>query len=584
MNPAFRIKFSTFLSQLVGICLGLVILSLIAEYGFYSSAFSFILHQVQIIVAGVLIFSLLCRWLIAQNRTIFIRENQGHFILIFVFLLILGWIRHFPTPDFLENFLIKFLRINITTFGIQLYLVIYIILSLGRLNKYFSLIGGRLSNPVVLIPMVFAILILIGTLFLLLPRATSVGKPISFIDALFTATSATCVTGLIVKDIGTDFSRFGQIIVLTLIQIGALGIMTFTTFFGLILGRQLGIKEQILLKDVFSLETLGRIGRLVLGILLLTFIIEIIGAGLLFWAFIPYFGLNLHNFYLSVFHSISAFGNAGFSLFGDNFVRFQGHLGINLIITTLIILGGLGFMVIFDLGRWLKRRIKRQRSSLSLHSKVVLVVSILLIIVGTIFIFIRENNSALAGLSFKNKILGSYFQSVTARTAGFNTLPIAKFAPFSVLLLIILMFVGASPGSTGGGIKTSTLGVIFATIKSWMKGFRSVRIFRRTLSRVAINQAFCILFLSLIWAIVAVFILLQTEQGEVVDIIFEEISALGTVGLSRGITSDLSLIGKIIIITSMFWGRLAPLVIAIHVANKSAVEKYNYPEEKIVLG
>ncbi len=579
-----RPKIAVFLRCLLGVGLFLVVVSLIIEYGFHSSAFHDMLHQLQLILAGVLSFVLLGRLLISKDKLSFIRDNQGYFILVILFLLVLVWIYCIPVSQFVNDFLAKFPKVGIRVFAVQVYLVIYLLFSLGQINQLINSIRGSLLRPILLIPFIFIGIILIGTLLLLLPRATPADQPLSLVDALFTATSATCVTGLIVKDTGTHFSRIGQLIILTLVQIGALGIMTFTTFFGFILGRRIGVKEGAFLGEALSLETLSKIGRLVLGILVFTFSIEIIGAALLFWRFIPYFGPNLHNFYLSVFHSVSAFGNAGFSLFSDSFMRFRNQAGINLIVTTLIIVGGLGFVVIFDVLRWFKKRIKHQRQSLLLHTKLVLVISLLLVVLGTVFLFAREDSATLVQLSLKEKLLSSYFQSVTARTAGFNTLPISGLAPFSALLLIFFMFVGASPGSTAGGIKTTGLGVIFATIKSWLTGGQSVRIFKRTLSRTVIRQAFCIFFLALAWIGFATFILLQTENAGLMDVLFEEVSAFGTVGLSRGITFNLSLIGKIIIIISMFFGRLGPLIIAMFVANRSMSEKYRYPEERVILG
>ena len=572
-----------FLSWLAGISFTLAIGSLILEYGFDLQTISAAFHQVQLISALCLAIVFLLRLIIARSRLAFARANRGYLVLIVLFLIIIYLIRWSQLSIFPGEFK-RFPGHTSESIAVQIYLGLYVLFSFSQINRLITTIRGTILRPILLIPLTFIFIILIGTILLLLPKAIHQGEKISFIDALFTATSATCVTGLIVKDTGLYFSRMGQLIILILLQIGGLGIMTFTTFFGFMLGRRLGVREQAFLGEALSLKGLARIGQLVLGILAFTFVVEIIGAGLLWYQFLPYFGPNLHNFYLSVFHAVSAFCNAGFSLFSDSFQGFLDHAGINFIMTTLIILGGLGFLVIFDILGWARSHFRKERKSLSLHSKMVLSITLALIIIGSLFIFAREYSHALGQFSIKEKLLASYFQSVTARTAGFSTLSIADFAPFTVLLLMLFMFIGASPGSTGGGIKNSTFGIVVMSLKNWLLGRRSVGVFQRTIPHIVVRQAFCVFFLALSWILFSFLILVQTEEAPFLDILFEAMSAFGTVGLSRGITFGLTLIGKIVIIVTMFIGRLSPLIIALYVAGRGIEEKYTYPEEKIVVG
>jgi len=579
----WRKRISSILNWFIILVAGLAIFALIAEYGFYTSASRFFLHQAQLFFIFAINFIILIKFLLTHNRILYLKNNRGYFLLSAALILIFSVIYFFGSPKFLDIFLERFLGIKTFYFSIQFYLFVFILLSIANVNTTITALRGTLLRPIFLIPLSFALIIFIGTMFLMFPRAVHFGDKISRIDALFTATSATCVTGLIVQNTGTYFSRFGQLIILLLIQIGGLGIVTFTTFFSLILGRQLGLREQAFLGDALNLSNWHKAGRLVVRILLFTFIIEGMGILLIYRQFVSYFGPIFHNFYLSVFHAVSAFNNAGFSLFSDNLASFKGNISVNLIITTLIILGGLGFPVLFELFRWLKNKITKQKKAISFNAKVVSIATLCLILGGTILIYLFENNH-LAGFSFTEKILGSYFQSVTARTAGFNTINIGALAPVTVLVLIFLMFIGASPASTGGGIKTSTFAVLLATIKSWFGGRSSVRMFKRSLSNVVVRQALLVFILALVWVSVCIFILVQTEKANLLDLIFEEVSAFGTVGLSRGVTSQLTDIGKLIIIISMFVGRVGPATIAIYILEKGISESYKYPEEKINIG
>ncbi|MEA3306095.1 MAG: potassium transporter TrkG, partial [Candidatus Omnitrophota bacterium] len=317
----------------------------------------------------------------------------------------------------------------------------------------------RLKPPQVVV-LSFFIAIIIGASLLSLPAASNVEGGISFIDRLFTAASATCVTGLAVRNTSSDWSPFGQTVILLLFQIGGLGIMTLSTFFAVLLGRKLTLKENVVVKSALDRHHVYGAKGLIKYIIGLTIFAELIGAALLFlrWNFSTTWTIR-EKLTKAVFHSVSAFCNAGFSLFSDSFISFQGDIYINLIMIFLIFMGGIGFVVILDLfkGVFSARRYKTPR--LSLQSKIVLIVSLLLIIGGAVLILTLENNGVLKGMTIKEKLFGSVFQAVTCRTAGFNTLPISGLAPSTLIILVLLMFIGASPGSTGGGIKTCTFAI-----------------------------------------------------------------------------------------------------------------------------
>ncbi len=432
----------------------------------------------------------------------------------------------------------------------------------------------------------FVLAIWIGAFFLMLPKA-STGNPLNLIDALFTATSATCVTGLSVVDIGKNLSLFGQAIVLILIQAGGLGIMTISTMFLIIMGKRPSITGVVAVQDSLTLRSEKGFRFILRDVALLTAFIEGIGAIALFL----YFFIKTHfpfskSVYFAIFHTISAFCNAGFSLFSDSFVRFQKSLFFNLVICLLIITGGIGFIVLSEIKE------KKNFSSLSLHSKLVISTTIILILLGTLLITIMEWKNTMAHLSTTFKGLAGFFQSVTARTAGFNTLPIGNMANETLFLLILLMFIGASPGSCGGGIKTSTFATILLMGISRLKGYENPHVFRRSISKEVVGKAISIVMISMFVVSVGLMLLLITEAGGVphpesrgmfLELMFETVSAFGTVGLSMGITPNLTCMGKIILICIMLIGRVGPLAIAMAISRQE-IKKYSYAEESIMVG
>ncbi len=342
----------------------------------------------------------------------------------------------------------------------------------------------------------------IGAALLSLPASVTGGQPIAFIDALFTSTSAVCVTGLVVKDTGSFFTTFGQMVILALIQLGGLGIMTFSTAFAILLGRRLTIKETVVMQNALDNQKVEGFRNLIKYIILATIGIEAAGALLLYARWHMTSGWSkLHILYSSVFHSVCAFCNAGFSLYSDNLMRFKSDAAVNFIITTLIILGGIGFIVLLDLPKlkfWKKDRIK-YFSRISLQSKLAITVTIILILVGMLCVLFFEWNNTLNGLSLKDKLLCSYFHSVTPRTAGFNTLPVEQFVSPTLFVTIALMFIGASPGSTGGGIKTVTLAVLLAAAVAMLKNRNRITVFKKTVPRVIFRRAFIISLMGIAW-------------------------------------------------------------------------------------
>ncbi len=438
-------------------------------------------------------------------------------------------------------------------------------------------------HPAEVIAISFVLTALLGSLLLITPWAAGKG-PVGWVDAFFTATSAVCVTGLITVDTGTQFSPFGQAVILGLIQAGALGIMTYAVILATVSGRKISLSGRTIMEQSFMPKPQAVIYRLTRTIVLATFLVEGVGAALLY-LFHPGGGV-----FAAVFHSISAFCNAGFCLYADSLTRFRGHLGINLTVTTLVILGGLGFFVIFDT---LNHLDGRKRHKLSLHSKLVLSVTAGLLLLGTGAFYLFEHQNLLEGLPLGEQLLAAFFQSVTPRTAGFNTVDYGKATGATLLFTILLMFVGASPGSTGGGVKTTTLGVMIALAKSKLKGREEVDIFRATVSDRAVARTLSVTILAGFIIVMFLLAFLWVEIGprpfghhehRVLEYLFEVTSAFGTVGLSTGITASMSVFGKLLLCAVMLIGRIGPLTVAHAVGRRYGQGKFRYPEERVMIG
>lgn len=424
----------------------------------------------------------------------------------------------------------------------------------------------------------YIIVITIGSLFLLLPMSTVVGENTSVLEAVFTATSATAVTGLIVVNTAEHWTTFGQIVIMSLIQIGGFGFMTSTTILFFIFGRKMSLKDRLIIMEDLNYNKISGVIALSKYIIITTFIIELIGAILLFLPFQRTMPLSKAFFY-SLFHSISAFNNAGLDLFGNSLENFVSNAYINFVISTLFILGGLGFIVMDELFH------KRNYKNLSLHSKIVISITLILIIIGSLSIFILEYNNpeTIGSLNLKGKILASFFQGVSPRTAGFNTISIGRFHDATLFIMIVLMFIGASPGSTGGGVKTTTAGTLLVVVYNMAAKKEDMEIFNRRLKKKAIFKALTIVIISLIVIVSVTMILTFSEEFSFIHIFFEVFSAFGTVGLSTGITAELTTVGRIFITLTMFVGRVGPFTLALAIG-----KRYNkgirYPEEDILIG
>ncbi|OPY57517.1 MAG: Ktr system potassium uptake protein B [Pelotomaculum sp. PtaU1.Bin035] len=426
----------------------------------------------------------------------------------------------------------------------------------------------------------FAAIILTGAIMLTMPFAVRPGEEISFLTSLFTATSAVCVTGLVVVDTATHWTTFGHVIILVLIQVGGLGFMTMATFFAILLGRRIGLRQRLIIQESLNQTNVAGIVRLAKYILFFTFITEFVFALILAVRWSADFGWRTGLWY-GLFHSISAFNNAGFDLFG-NFRSLTGYVGditVNLCITTLIITGGIGFSVIVDLfqrGRNFKH--------LSLHTKLALSVTGFLIFVGTLLIYFLEMDNTLKPLNPAGKALAAYFQAVTPRTAGYNTLDIGILRPSTQFFIVVLMFIGASPGSTGGGIKTTTIGALTVAVWSMTKGRTNAEIFHRRLGQEQINKSMAILLIAITLVITVSLLLSITETADFLTVLFETTSAFGTVGLSMGLTPKLTVAGRCLVILTMFLGRVGPLTFAFALAQGRRKAALQYPEEKILVG
>lgn len=459
----------------------------------------------------------------------------------------------------------------------------FIIIKNFSVQKHEGSFFDKLSeNPPIFVLFSFLITIFGGTLLLLLPKATVATSSTSFLDALFTSTSATCVTGLIVVDTGTHFSLLGQIIILLLIQVGGLGIMSISSALAIMLGQKISLRGESLMQNVMGESNKVDMNNLVKNIVLVTFVFELIGAIFLYFTFRHDFLSTSTAIYYSVFHSVSAFCNAGFSLFSTSFVNYFNNVNINMVISLLIIIGGIGFPFMVDLRRNIRNGFKFSR--FSLHSKIVIFTTIVLIILGSVAFFIGEYNSQMEGFTLGERLLSSYFQSVTTRTAGFNTIDNASMSRASVLTTTILMFIGASPGSTGGGIKTTTFLVVIVSVLAMLKGNKDVNVFKRKVAQDIIKKVMALIAISAATLAFLIFLLFLFEPFSFERIMFEATSAFGTVGLSMGITPWLSPVGKIIIIILMYLGRVGPLTLIFAISETKAKVDFHYTEEKIGIG
>lgn len=427
----------------------------------------------------------------------------------------------------------------------------------------------------------FALIITIGTILLALPDASAKGISIGFLNALFTAASATCVTGLVVLDTGTHFSTFGQVVILMLFQLGGIGFMTTTTWIATVLRKKVTLRERLILKESMNQNKVEGIVRLIRKVVMYSVCIELTAA-LLFafrWSLEMPFSKAL---YYGFFHAISFFNNAGFDLFGEfqSLTPYVNDVFMNVLSVFLILLGGIGFIVMSDLIEYPKTR------RLSLHSKVVLATSGILLFLGTVVILICEftNSRTLGSLDGGNRILASFFQSASLRSSGTSTLDITEMRQATQFFMVVMMFIGAAPGSTGGGIKVTTFAILVVSVITMLRGKEDVVLFRHRLSKNQIYKAITVTLISLMLIVASTMILSTTEGKNFLVILFEVVSAFGTVGFSMGLSQDLSLFGKILFVVLMFAGRLGPVTLAYAIQSKKRKDLYRYPEGKIIIG
>ncbi len=433
--------------------------------------------------------------------------------------------------------------------------------------------------------------IAVGTLLLMMPISARSGEITNIVDALFTSTTSVCVTGLVTVPTYAHWTVFGQIVIAVLAQVGGLGVITFTMMFLLALRKKIGMKERLLIQDAYNLDTIQGLVVLVKKIVKGTLAVEGVGAFLYMLVFIPDFGMR--GIWYSIFNAISAFCNAGMDVIGpDSLAPYVGNPIVNITTMVLIILGGIGFPVWWNVLDILRQRHRKRRGirvslhHFSLHTKLVIFMTVTLIVLGAFFVFALEyNNPATLGeLPLWQKIQAAFFQSVTTRTAGFFTISQAGLNKATALICCILMFIGGSPSGTAGGIKTTTTAILVLTVVSIIKGRRDTEMFGRKVGDIAVRRALSIFGVSFVVMLLAVIILAAIQPGDFMDCLFEVISAIATVGLSRDFTTELTLAGRIIIIITMYIGRIGPISLALFFNSKRFVNVKTYPEERVSVG
>lgn len=562
------------------------VLILLYEYGFNPELKTSVwFNRIFNIIVNVLFIRFLVRYVFSRQPIGFIRANAFESVVYFLLLLDFVFYLFFSQPLWFSVF--NGLTHNGYIKLIRYFFIIILLIEIGRGTYVFNVVK---LNPAALLALSFVILIVTGALLLRMPEMT-IGGTITWVDAFFTSTSACCVTGLTVQDTGTFFTFKGQIVIMILFLIGGLNMLTIATFIGSLYHQTGSLHVAGVIKGFLDTDQTANLQSILRNVILYAFVIQLIGAVVIFlsWGNSTSFVDFADRMFYSVFHSISAFNNAGFSLFTDGLfnenVRFQYLIHIE--IAFLIVVGGLGFLVLQDIFAIENRRNRKKHpwKRYQINTHLVLLITVILIIGGSLLFFVFEYNNALKEHSFAGKIVTAFFQSVTTRTAGFNTVDTALLTRSSVLLFLVLMFIGASPGSTGGGIKTTTIAVAFKAAWANIRGREHVEFFKRNISWNYVNKTYAVLFSAFAFIILFSFILVLAEPNfSLKELFFELVSAFGTVGLSMGITSELSVTGKLIIITSMFVGRIGFLTLGLALTRKVMYTKYRYPNGKLMIG
>jgi len=615
------------LDAAVKVAAALALVSLCLEYGFDTSPLPVqVLLGFQFAAVGLYLVALVYRVVVSSSRLATLRRNAldiGLIVGASLAILVLFEFADFPA--------LRAAAISVVL--VQVLLAVRFGIGVVRFNLELSQSGMR---PATLMVLSFVCLILAGGLLLSLPRAMSPEhrheqgpyEAKRILNCFFTSASATCVTGLVVYDTGADFTRFGQTVILVLIQLGGLGIMIFGSLFGLLIGRNLSLRQSLVVQDAMSHQTIGQVRRMIRFIVTATFICEAIGAALLYSMWGDQAATIGDRVFRSSFHAISAFCNAGFALQGDSLMGYRGAWQVYVSIMPLIVIGGLGFPVLDDLYGWARSRLalgaaggaRAQVDALvvplnrprphrfSLHTKLVLRATGLLILVPILAFLLFESIpdwrsevqkkvarirhqaeghiSTMIDLPLPDRAAGALFQSITARTAGFNTVPIHvdSLSPASHFLLCLLMFVGGSPGSTAGGVKTVSVALLILGVYSTLRGRPNVECFGRTVPSAVMRRAAVVVVGMCAAVSLVTLALCYTESASLQRILFEAVSACGTVGLSTGLTDELTIAGRIIIMAAMFVGRLGPLTVLVALAGRVSSARYEYPEEQPIIG
>ncbi|MDX1638075.1 MAG: potassium transporter TrkG [Balneolaceae bacterium] len=576
LKPWFRGISIILVVLAVGSLVGSIGFELTPEYRYWNEILDLaIVGGFILVFAGRLVFTSRRRALI-QNRLV---EST-------LFLLLVLFLGFFSLGEFIPQDL--YLLFPYMTGGYdllvlvtKLYLVVIVFVKLLRATP---LLISLQRHPTQVIAGSFLAVIVVGCLLLMLPNTTVNGEGLSFINALFTSTSAVCVTGLIVVDTATHFTFMGQVIILLLIQVGGIGIITFATLFALYISSGLGVGQMTFLKDIVSTdqahETVATIKRIV-G---MTLILEILGAAAYYISWSQLLPDTGNRLWFSLFHAVSAFCNAGFSLFSDSLAAPANMLnwGVNITTMSLVIIGGLGFTTLWELIRGNPRK-KNPYQRYSMHTRFVLYATAVLVISGTVGFLVLEWSNSLGSYGLPDKLMISAFQSITTRTAGFNTVDIGGLTTSTTVMFLTLMAIGASPASTGGGIKTTTIMVMLLAVWANITGRERVEFNKRTIPYRTVFTALTAFTLAAVGLFIFTFLLTITENMPFIDLLFEEFSAFATVGLSRGVTSALSDWGKLIVASSMFIGRVGSVTLAVAFARREKPRKYRYPEESVIV-
>ena len=571
---------------IVAAVLILGVVSLFIEYGRSQSPFTrYLTNAIDYTILLLFILEVVNGFAKASRKLDYLRYNIGDVLFLFVFLLLFLFSKY-------TGYIMRTRKLASVGKYIIIVRNIFMIVKIGgRVRSINALFKRIATRPAQAVLFSFAAVIIVGTLLLMMSFSTSDGTRLGFVNALFTATSAVCVTGLIVVDTATRFSIIGKVVILLLIQIGGLGIMVLSYFMMFLFRRRLSLERTLIASYMLEEEDMTTLFGALRSILRTTLIIEFIGFLLLLISFSHIFGLGPVSVSFALFHSVSAFCNAGFSLFSENLSAFSADLLVNLVVAALIVLGGLGFAVLINMywviGDQLYRLFggrERKRQGLSLNSKAVLTVSGILLLSGTLIIYASEHGNTLLVLDMRTQYLASFFQSVTLRTAGFNTIDVTSLHRFTYLFMILFMFIGGASGSTAGGVKVNTVAIIGGYVKGIIRNREEVTLFDHAVGSDLINRAFFILFLYGVCIFFGTILLTMTEDFDSVHILFEVVSAIGTVGLSAGITPGLSMPGKFVITALMFIGRVGPLTIFVALSQRKKRYPVIHPTGHIAIG